>query len=167
MTNAQFQPLADRSVGLEVYSPDGSLSTVTLQADATRPGTFAGQLTVLQEGEYRLELPVPQSDNQRLPARHLQVALPDLERENPQRNDPLLGRLAKDTGGVYYAGIEAAIGPKATDPLVAHLKDRSKTSVLTAAPDPLWEETWLKWMMLALCGLLCGEWLIRRLLKLA
>ena len=34
-------------------------------------------------------------------------------------------------------------------------------------PDPKWEEQWMRWMMVALCSLLCLEWLIRRLFKLA
>jgi hypothetical protein len=47
------------------------------------------------------------------------------------------------------------------------LKDRTKTIIRTAAPDPLWEQRWLKWVMFTLCGLLFAEWTIRRLFKLA
>ncbi len=55
----------------------------------------------------------------------------------------------------------------AADPLLAHLKDRTKTSILASAPNPLWERSWLRAMMLALSAVLCLEWLLRRLFKLA
>jgi hypothetical protein len=165
LTNAQLQPLASESVPLEVVPPDRGVQTVLLRSDPTRPGIFTGQLTVLQEGTYRLELPVPESDNERL-TRRLQVRVPDLERENPQRNDALLGRLAEGTGGRYYRDPSDAWGPASADPLAAQLSDRTKTSVLPA-PNPLQQRQWLKAMMLALCGVLSAEWLIRRLMKLA
>jgi hypothetical protein len=78
-----------------------------------------------------------------------------------------LSRIAEGTGGVYYRALRSAVGIGAAESLAAKLKDQTRTSIFTAAPDPLWEQTWLMWMMLALCGLLCLEWLIRRLLKLA
>ena len=81
-------------------------------ADASRcgpiraaPGAYLGQFPALQEGTYRLELPVPESDNERL-TRRIQVKVPDLERENPRRNDALLSAIAKNTGGKYYVGIQ-------------------------------------------------------------
>ena len=42
--------------------------------------------------------------------------MPDLERENPERNDALLGTLAKGAGGKYYVGLDAAFGPGAAEP---------------------------------------------------
>jgi len=166
VTNPQLRPLAAGSVAVEVIAPDRGVQTLSLRSDPGRPGIFTGQLTVLQEGVYRLELPVPESDNERL-SRRIQVRVPDLERENPQRNDALLGRIAEGSGGYYYRDPSAAWGPDASDPLAPRLKDRTKTSVLTAAPNLLGQRAWLRGMMLALCGLLCTEWLIRRLLKLA
>ncbi len=49
---------------------------------------------------------MPESDNERL-IRRIQVRMPELERENPQRNDALLSRIAKQTGGKYYIGVDA------------------------------------------------------------
>ncbi len=119
---------------------------------------------MLQEGTYRLELPVPDSEEERL-TRRIQVKVPDLERENPQRNDALLSTIARDTSGVYYVGLEAAVGSGPDEgPLAARLRDQSRTSIVVDTPDRLWDN---KWMMFAICGLLCTEWLVRRLLKLA
>jgi hypothetical protein len=170
LTNAQLAPLAAPSVTVEVFHEQGKhVQTVTLRPDPSRIGAFAGQVTVLKEGDYRLELLVPESANLRL-TRRIQVSLPNLEQQNPQRNDKLLSWIAQATQGTnfkYYSSIDLAIGPAAKVPLVAQLKDRTTIITSPTAPDPRWELDWLRWMMYAVCGLLCIEWLIRRLMKLA
>jgi hypothetical protein len=166
LTNAQLEPLSAPSVAVQVSQRDGTTQTVTLRPDPGRAGTFAGHFTALREGTYRLELPIPDSGDQRL-TRRIQVDLPKSELKDPQRNDALLSRLARSTGGMYYVGPAAAIAPDSPDALVRQLKDKTKTTILTAAPDPTWEERWLQWAMYILCSLLCLEWLIRRMYKLA
>ncbi len=168
LTNAALEPLTAPSVPLQVFQPDGSLQTVALPTDPSRPGTYAGRFPVLKEGSYRLELSLPEQKNERL-LRRIQVSLPDLERENPQRNDALLTRIAEgpNTGGLYYVGLSAMLDPNADRTLADRLKGQPKIEYIPDAPDPLWEETWLRWMMFGLCGLLCFEWLVRRLVKLA
>jgi hypothetical protein len=167
LTNAQLAPLAAPGVTLEVFhEQDNHVQAITLRPDPSRIGTFAGQITVLKEGDYRLELPVPESANVRL-TRRIQVSLPNLEQQNTARNDKLLSRIAQATQGKYYSSIESAIGPAAKPPLVAQLKDRTTIITSPTAPDPRWELDWLRWMMYVVCGLLCVEWLIRRLVKLA
>ena len=166
LTNARLDPLQMPNVRLQVIQPDGAAKSIVMQADASRTGSYIGHLPAMQEGTYRLELPIPDSDNERL-ARRVQVKAPDLERENPRRNDALLGTLAKNTGGKYYVGVSKAFDADNPESLVKQLKDRTATTVLTAAPNPEWEENWLRWMMIALCSLLCLEWLVRRLSKLA
>ena len=129
-------------------------------------GTFAGHFPLPAGRHLSARIAVPDSDDERL-TRRLQVHVPELERENPQRNDPLLGRIAEQTGGRYYVGMPAALGGGRSQPLVASLQDRTKIERTTVASDPRWEETWLRWLLIAICGLLCFEWLIRRLMKLA
>ena len=165
LTNARLEPLAVPEVALEVIGPNGTPKTVELKAASSRPGTYAGRFPVLQEGDYRLELPVPESDNERL-TRRLHARLPDLERENPQRNDPLLSHIAQQTGGRYYIGLDTAVNSGAQS-LVKQLKDATRTMIINAAPDPEGQRIWLERMMYVLIGLLCLEWLIRRLMKLA
>ena len=120
---------------------------------------------MLKEGEYRLELPVPESREERL-TRSIHVVVPKLEEENPQRNVGLLTEIAGKTGGTYYASLSDATSAGAGS-LVDQLKDRSRTELVPVAPNPEWEEEWLRWMMIGLCGALCLEWLIRRIAKLA
>ncbi len=54
---------------------------------------------------------MPESDNERL-IRRISVRLPELERENPQRNDALLSQIARETGGKYYMGVDAIFRDK-------------------------------------------------------
>jgi len=166
LKNAQHEPLVLPSVPLQVIQRDGSTQTVPLRADAGRPGSFAGHFTALREGNYRLELTIPETTGQRL-VRYLQVELPRLETQDPQRNDALLKRIATASGGHYYVGPESALNEADPGAIYPQLKDKTRTTILTAAMDKTWEETWMRWMMYTLCGLLCLEWLIRRQYKLA
>jgi hypothetical protein len=166
LTNARLEPLDAPTVNVQAAQPDGTTQTVALQADPNHLGAYVGQFQALQEGTYRLELPIPESENERL-SRRIQVKVPDLERENPQRNDALLSTIAKDTGGKNYAGFAAALKPRDNTPLAEELKDRTTTVIMPVAPDSRREEAWLRWLMIGLCGLLCLEWLIRRLVRLA
>ena len=91
LTNARLDPLVMPSVNLQVVPPDGAAQTVALRPDAVRAGAYLGQFPAVKEGTYRVELPVPESDGERL-SRRFQVKVSDLERENPRRNDALLDR---------------------------------------------------------------------------
>ncbi len=166
LTGARLDPLVAPSVNLQVISPDGAVQTVAMRADPARAGAYQGQFPAVKEGTYRLELPVPESGGERL-SRRVQVKVSDLERENLRRNDALLSTIAKNTGGKYYVGIRGAIDAGSPNSLLGQLKDKTTTVIQPIAPNPQWEETWLGWMMAVLCGLLCFEWLIRRLVKLA
>ena len=70
LTNARLDPLDVPSVGLQVVQPGGAVQTVAMRADPSRAGAYFGQFPVLQEGTYRLELPVPESENERLEPPH-------------------------------------------------------------------------------------------------
>jgi hypothetical protein len=166
LTDARLTPLEDPSVNLQVIHPDQAVQTVTLKADPARAASYVGQLTVLKEGEYRIELPLGGGGEEERLTQRIRVEVPDLERENPLRNDALLSEVASKTGGKYVVGAAALAGPEATE-LLALLRDRTKTIILTDSPSPLWEEFWRRWVMYVLCGLLAFEWLIRRLLRLA
>jgi hypothetical protein len=163
LKDARLEPLDVPEVELEIVSPRGQLEMLKMLPDPSRPGTFLGQFTAREEGAYRLELLPGDAGPQRL-SRRVQVRVPDLEREDPRRNDALLSELAQRTGGRYYIGFDAASGASGTPPLVDSLTDRTKTMILTGEPVRLWDNAWV---MGALCGVLCTEWLLRRMFKLA
>jgi len=166
LSDAQHDPLTIPSVTLQVTQPDTTTKAVTLSADENRRGMYLGQFSVLQEGSYRLDLPVPESIDEQL-SRRLQVKGSNPERENPQRNNQLLSDLAVGTNALYYQGLDSIGGGQGLPALTSKLKDRSETLTLTGAPD----EAFQKWQMYWLLGILCGslglEWTLRRLSKLA
>ena len=166
LSDAQFEPLDVPSVTLQVVRPDSTTDALQLTPDASRKGMYVGQFTALVEGSYRLELPVPESESEQL-TRRIQVRVPDIERENPQRNDALLTELARRTGGMYYVGAEAVLGHRGLPPLVKQLKDRTETTYLAGVTDREFEFDWMRGLLIVICGALCLEWLIRRLSKLA
>jgi hypothetical protein len=167
LTNAQHQPLDLPKVIAEVMPQNGPPTTVPLYADPNRKGTFHGQFTALVAGSYRVELPVPDSQEDPL-SRQIMVKVPDLEKDNPQRNDALLNEIAQGTGGRYYIGISAARGDDMkTSPLVGQLKDKSRETPKSGDIDKPWEELWSTWLLCGIVGFLCVEWLVRRLSRLA
>jgi len=166
LTNERLEPLASPSVSLQVFPPRGAVETIELRADPGHVGNFAGRFAVVDEGVWRLELPIPEADDQRL-SRRIQVKMPERERENPERNDALLAEIAEKTGGRYYVGTEAALPAEGRSGVVDRLKDRTKTIIVTGTPSRAWQERWLRRFMVFACGLLLLEWLIRRLAKLA
>ncbi|MBN1910621.1 MAG: hypothetical protein JW818_12825 [Pirellulales bacterium] len=166
LTDSRLEPLAAPRVLMQVIAPDNTIQTITLQPDTRRVGTFVGQATAQQEGVYRLELPVPESADERL-TRRVQVKMPDLEREHPQRNDALLTRLANGTKGKYYVGVADGLAATGPGSVAAQLIDKTKTVITPIAPDRESQREWLRWVIGLVCGLLFVEWTIRRLVRLA
>jgi heme/copper-type cytochrome/quinol oxidase subunit 4 len=166
LSNVQFEPLDLPSVKLEVIRPDSTSETLQMMPDPARKGMYVGQFTALVEGTYRLEMAVPESDSDQL-SRRIQVKVPDLERENPERNDALLSEIARRTGGTYYVGADAVLGVQGMPPLASQLHDRTEVTYLAGIADRDFEHQWLRGLLIAICGLLCFEWLVRRLVKLA
>jgi hypothetical protein len=121
---------------------------------------------VLDEGVYRIVLPIPEADDEQL-VRHIQVRVPDRERENPVRNDALLSEIAAGTGGSYYIGLGAAMGTQGVQPLASRLRDRSEASSVASPPDLEFQLALSQFLVGATCGMLCLEWLIRRLYRMA
>ncbi|MHB8902368.1 MAG: hypothetical protein ACYC6Y_26715, partial [Thermoguttaceae bacterium] len=165
LTDARFAALDAPTVELEAYLPDGSVRAIPMQHDPARPGAYTGTLTVLEEGIHRLELPIPGSDERIV--RRIRVQVPDVERESPEQNVALLRRLAEETGGFYYADLAKASDPGDPGSIANQLVDRTRTVVLASAPERLWTGRQLFWLLIGLCSLLCLEWLVRRLARLA
>ncbi len=166
LSNAQFEPLDLPSVALQIIRPDTTDTSLQLMADPARKGMYVGQFTALEEGTYRLEMLVPDSGGEEL-TRRIQVKVPDLERENPERNDALLSEIAKRSGGLYYVGAEAVLGAQGVPPLVNQLRDQTEVTYLAGVTDRQFEHDWMQGLLVLICGALCVEWLIRRLSKLA
>ncbi len=182
LKNSRLQPLTAPSVMLHVTRDRIDRQDVLMPADPSRAGRFVVQLPVLRPGEYYLEVNVPESADERV-HQTFRAVVPKLEDENPQRNVALLREIAEKSGepqrkGEYYDDLSTAFSDPQADhgymvpaqsssSLVDRLKDVSRTESIPLAPKPEEDEKWLKWMLVALCGVLSLEWMVRRLAKLA
>ncbi len=171
LTNAQNFPLIEEQVNAVLIAPNGSRETLTLKRlkDSSREGTFAGQFTALDEGDYHVIVAVPDSEEGELLTREVRVRIPDLEIEQPQRHDELLGEMADlSYGGGYFQSIDSAMnrtgGGKS---LVSAIEPQNQTTYLPGTPDPDFSTKLMNWLLMFICGVLSLEWLMRRLSKLA
>jgi hypothetical protein len=169
LQNAQFQPLALPEVSAVLVQPDQKRMPLLLKRvkDAAREGMYAEQFTAMQEGDYRIELQHPDAADQ-LMVREVRAKMPAQETEHPERNDQLLKTLADRTNGIYYVGVDAAVGRGSGQPGIAsQLKTQDQVTPLPGTPDRKFEQLLMTWLMGLICGVLCLEWLLRRLSKLA
>ena len=166
LKNAQRDPYVADSVTLYAIDTKNEGTPIELNQDPARPGTFRGEFIVRSAQDYRLELPLPESDDEPL-SKVVKVTESEREKKNPQQDDQTLKLLAEKSGGRYYASIESAMGTTGEPPLAPSLEDETRTTPTAGKVDPLFREAWSKWMMFAICGVLCFEWLLRRLFKLA
>ncbi|MBC7854395.1 MAG: VWA domain-containing protein, partial [Pirellulaceae bacterium] len=169
LQDVQFQPLALPEVEAVLIQPDQKRTPLVLKRvkDAAREGMYAEQFTVTQEGDYRIELQHPDAAEQ-LMVREVRARMPARETENPQRNDQLLKTLADRTSGIYYVGMDPAVGRGSGQPGIAsQLKAQDQVTPLPGTPDRRFEQLLMTWLMGLICGVLCLEWLLRRLSKLA
>ena len=170
LTDAQHDPLSAESVDAVLVQPDGTREPIQLKLliDGSREGMYTGQFIATQEGDYRVEVPLPGSAD--LLTRDVRVRVPQLEIENPRRNDALLSYVAEQTSGNYFVGISSTLvtpnneeGRSLSESIVA----RDQETQLPGTPDKDFEEMLMGWLIAVISGILCVEWIIRRLCKLA
>ncbi len=169
LTDAQRQPLTDAEVSVMLVSPDGTRKSMTLPrvTDSARGGTYASQFIATQLGDYALELRIPHTVDNELLTRQVRTDAPKLEIERPQRNDALLREIATKTDGEYYIGLTETLQPKGQASLASLLLPQDQTTVIPGTPDRTFDRLLMTWLLGVITGLLCLEWLIRRLSKLA
>ena len=161
INDAEDNPLRLDNVALDVISPTSALQRVLLMPDpAGRAGAYQGQFVVRQEGAYRLDLAIPGVSEEEKITKRIQVRVPDLEREKPQRDDARLTAIADRTGGQYYIGTDKLDQLPNLEALAA----RPRISTFSDEPQPIWDSAITLWI---LAGIMCLEWLIRKLVRLA
>ena len=170
LSDSQHRPLSDKTVPARVRSPDGRRQELSLQAaplEMSQAGTFSGQFTTAMEGDYRIELPVPNTQDNELLVREVRVRLPDLEVGRPQRNDSTLKQLTQTTGGTYYVGMDTVTPPHSKSPLVGAILPQDQVTLIPGAADKRFDQVLMTWLLTLICFALCLEWLLRRLHRLA
>lgn len=168
LTDAQRQPLALPEVSVSLVQPDGIRKPLSLALvkESPRPGTYAGQFTAAQLGDYRLELRVPDAIDELL-SRQVRVDAPKREIERPLRNDSLLRELTSKTDGDYFIGFDDATSSRNRPALAKVIEPQDQLTVIPGTPDRDFDRQLMLWLMGMITGLLCVEWLVRRLSKLA
>ncbi len=169
LTDSQHQPLTDEEVEASVTRPDGERQPVTLRRlrEGTREGIYTGQFVATTQGDFRVELIIPDSERLEILTRDVRAQVPDLEVEHPQRNDALLSELAAQTAGTYFVGMDAAIGSADEPALSTAIVPQDQETYLPGTPDLDFERRLMSWLLGLICGALCLEWLLRRLYRLA
>ena len=156
-----------RQVNGQVVRPDRSIESLVLRADEQRVGHYSGEFVVLQPGVFRVDVPIPGAIDQQL-TRRVQVEMPQLENEHPERDERVLAALARATGGRYYPSWQSAAGGASQLPqLAAAIPDRSEIQTLEGAPDRKFALAQSRWLLGLIGGALLVEWLLRRLCRLA
>ncbi|MDP7204405.1 MAG: VWA domain-containing protein, partial [Pirellulaceae bacterium] len=171
LTDSQHQPLVDDEVTASLILPGGQRKSLLLQqvTDGTREGMYSAQFHALLQGDYQVELEIPETAGQEFLTREVRVRIPALEIENPRRNDPLLEEVAQLSRGEYFIGIDSTTTAQAdnqsTLPELVAPQDQETT--LPGTPDVDFEEQLMAWLIGLIAGALCLEWLFRRLSRLA
>ena len=171
LNDSQHQPLIDDEVTASLVQPDGQRKPLLLQqvTDGTRQGMYSAQFHALMQGDYRVELEIPESAGQEFLTREVQVRIPALEIENPRRNDPLLQEVAQMSNGEYFVGIDSVTTASSEkESVLAELvAPQDQETTLPGTPDVDFEEQLMAWLIGLISGVLCLEWLFRRLSRLA
>ena len=170
LQDAQHRPLTMDRVPALLVQPDTTRLPLTLKKvkDEGREGIYVEQFTALQEGDYRIELQHPSAAEQFL-TREIRVKIPAKETEFSERNDALLRDIADKTSGEYYVGVPAAVGANGSGHagVAARMKPQDQVTILPGTPDRPFERQLMGWLLGLISGVLCLEWLLRRLSKLA
>lgn len=146
-----WHPIDKPGLVAELTAPDGSTSTVTLQAENQRPGHFLGLIDAPQPGNYSAEI-IDEDVHREAPLRASLVAAGKRQESSRLAADhQALRRLANKTGGIMIDANE----PSA---LAAALQERA-VGLSQVERLPLWN---MPVNFLLLIGIKLTEWLLRR-----
>lgn len=149
-----------------VTGPDGKPLPVPLDAAPDRPGSLRGGFVAAQEGAWLIDVDLQGNVGERV-SRRIQARLPDRELEHPRLDRSPLEQVALLTGGAARFLADGAWENGDAARLAARLVDRSRREYETGAPDTLFKERLNTLLMGLGIGLLCLEWIVRRLVRLA
>lgn len=152
-----FRPVANAEVAVQLTAPNGETRQLTAALTSPQDGRYTVASRFDQPGVYRVEA-VATRDKTRLGAasRPVLVGGADLEMTQPRLNEAVLRRLASETEGRYVRADQAGQLPL--------LLRESRADAGTPEQRDLWHNGW---SLLAIVGLLAGEWVARRRAGLA
>jgi hypothetical protein len=160
-------PGSARTPDCIAIAPDGDRLPVPLVPEPARPGTVQGSFIASREGGWQIEVePSAATGDERL-TRRVQVQLPDRELARPRLDRAVLTQLSARSGGTVRFIADGAWSAEASRAVADAIPDRSRREYETGAPDASFKQR-LNAVLLALGGgLLCVEWIIRRVVRLS
>lgn len=172
LTDPQFAPLQDETVEAQLHLPGGQVARFPMsrEKDAARGGTYSSSFVTLDEGDYRINLPIPSSLTGESLLKTVRVRAPKLEVEQAERNDAEMAEAARVSKGGYFES-PAALLDQGSGGLAARIEKllpaQDRETVLPSVLDRRFEARWMGWLLFWIAGALSLEWLLRRLGKLA
>jgi hypothetical protein len=172
LTDPQFAPLQDENVEAQLQLPGGQVTRLPMsrEKDAARGGTYSSSFVTLDEGDYRIVLPIPASLTGESLIKTVRVRAPKLEVEQAERNDAEMAEAAKLSKGAYFTRPTALLDP-ADGGLLARIEKllpaQDRETVLPSVLDRRFEARWMGWLLFWIAGALSLEWFLRRIGKLA
>jgi len=152
-----YRPVANAEVAVQLTAPNGEKRQLAAALSNPQDGKYAVATRFDQPGVYRVDV-VATRGGVRLgtASRPVLVGGVDLEMTQPRLNDAVLRRLAAESDGRYLPADQAR--------RLASLLRESRTEAGTSETRDLWHNGW---SVLAIVGLLAGEWVARRRVGLA
>jgi hypothetical protein len=147
-------------------APDGSTVPVPLEAEPSRPDMLRGGFVASREGSWQIECDLGPGDDARL-TRRVQAQLPDRELARPQLDRGLLEQVARASGREPEYPTSASWTAADSARVAATIPDRSRREYETASADNAFKRRLNTILLAAGVGMLCLEWITRRLLRLA
>jgi hypothetical protein len=151
---------------IEVISPDGQRIEVPIVSDPVRSGGLQGSFVVSNEGSWQIVLTIDDNRSDRT-VRRIQATLPDRELAHPKLERELLSQIATTTGGSAWFPAGTTMDTNDVTKLVNSLKNRSRKEYETGENDKTFKKTLNTFLLGLGIFLLCSEWILRRLVKLA
>jgi hypothetical protein len=148
-----FRPIADASVLVRATDPSGAVRELQAVPDAEVAGRFVAPLPTDQPGLLKLDAEARRGTELVGSAREWAlIGGADKELSDPRRNDDVLERLARETGGARVTADQGRT-----------LRDRLVAAATAAQRPPVQRELWqTPWMLALIVGVLCVEWGLRR-----
>ena len=157
VVDPRFVELNDASVVATVTSPSGKNVTVPMQWTGERNGQYRASFDTSETGFYKATIDAARAGKPVGSAvTHVRAVADDAEYFDATMHAPLLKRIAQDTGGRFY-----------TSDKIASLGDDLKYSgrgVTAVEERELWH---MPILLIALIGIICAEWSLRRIWRLA
>jgi len=157
VVDARFVELNDASVVAHLTSPSGKKVDVPLQWTGERSGQYRANVETAEPGWYKATLEATREGKSVGNAvAHVRAVPDDAEYFDAAMHGALLKRIAQDTGGRFYQA-----GSTSTLPDDLKYSGRGVTAV---EERDLWH---MPALLLALIGVICTEWGLRRYWRLA